>query len=108
MLVPVPADSPTVWTPVSTVCVPVVPPSPTLAALTAPSISRLNLPLSVAGTSFLVTLMVPVGRGVFLVFVNQHLTCSYQWIFRLTVPLARSLVTSDEGLTAEVVVTALA
>ena len=41
---------------------PVVPPSPTFVALAWPSISRLNLPPSVAGTSFLVTLIVPVSR----------------------------------------------
>ena len=57
-----PAASPTVWVPGRTVWTPVVPPSPTLVAFAWPSISRLNFPPSVAGTSFLVTLIVPVSR----------------------------------------------
>ena len=71
MVVAVPADSATVWVPGATFCTPVVPPSPTSVALAWPSMSRLNFPLSVAGASTLVTLIV-LSR----VFVYQHLTHS--------------------------------
>src|SRR4029079_6029810 len=65
--VPVPAVSPIVCDPIVEITAPVVPPQAAFAPVpaVAPSIWRLNLPLSVAGTQTLFT--VSVGFRVFVI-----------------------------------------
>src|ERR671930_243507 len=89
--VAVPAASATVCVPSVTATAPVVPPSPTLVALAAPSTNRLNLPVSPAGaTTFFTTLMVPVSR----VLVTQHFVHSYQSSLKVILLVAASKVVS--------------
>src|SRR3990172_399981 len=67
-MVPVPAVSETVWAPTETTLGPVEPPQRASVASVTPSMRRLNLPLSPAGTQTLFT--VSVGRrGVVVVQV---------------------------------------